>query len=272
MAPYQKSVSAFARGLFAAATLLAASSIANAQPVIDLIQNRWSPSQYLQVTTTPPLGGAVINEPLAGTMPTGAPAAQWAIEPAADANLIRLRSVSTDLYLHAEGGKLQVGPMSAPDMPSASWSPEHVPGNPDARIRNSATGDYLHTKDGPLVLGAASPEWQQSYWTFVPVTASSSRIIAWPQDDTLIPSAVPTPSAADGYRIAGSRWLWIKGQYICANGCTPGFHVIGKLQRGGLGSPRRVATVIQPRCGTRPAGSTSNSVASRMAASGPGGE
>ena len=188
----------------AAAALLAAPSIAAAQDGVQLIQNRWSPSQYITVQA---------GTPQAAATPVNAPEARWAIERAGAAAVFRLRNIATGLYLVAEGPVLRMGPATEADQ-GASWSLERVGGNPDARIRNVMTGGYLHTKDGPLVIGEASPEWQQSYWKFIP-----AGYVAQP--------ALPPMPAVDGCKASFGKWLWINGKYVCAKGCPTGFHQAG---------------------------------------------
>ena len=205
------------RGLaILAALLVAATCPATAQEAIDLIQNRWTPTEYLAVQGGQPAAGP--------TSPTSA-AAKWAVEPGPQPNVIRLRNIASGLYLHAEGGQLQAGQVAA-GSPGADWTLERVPPIPDVRIRNNATGGYLHTHDGPLVLGDASPQWGQSFWKFIPV-GGGTRVA-----DTLLPGdnvAPPPPPPVSGCAASNGKWLWIKGQYFCAKGCTPGFHVVGNV-------------------------------------------
>lgn len=192
------------RAVLAVTAVLATSAVAAAQEGNNVIQNRWSPSQYINVQS---------NEPQAGPVSPSAPEARWMVEAAGGVGVIRLRSVATGLYLVADGGRLRMGPAGGADQ-GATWSLERVPGNPDARIRNIATGGYLHTKDGPLVIGEASPEWQQSFWKFIP-----AGYVEQP--------ALPPVPAIDGCRASNGRWLWINGKYVCARGCPVGFHAAG---------------------------------------------
>lgn len=182
------------------AALLAGSTIAAAQDGVELIQNRWSPSQYLNTQ-----GGT----PQAGPIAPTAPEARWTIERTANDAVIRLRNVATGLYLLTEGPMLRMGPASGAEQ-AASWSLERVAGNPDARIRSLVTGGYLHTKDGPLAIGEASPEWQQSFWKFIPAGIADRPVL-------------PPVPAVDGCKAGFGKWLWINDKYVCAKGCPYGF-------------------------------------------------
>lgn len=182
--------------------LLAGTACASAQESAELIQNRWSPTQYITVQ-----GG----EPQAGAVSPNAPEARWAVERSGDA-IIRLRNVATGLYLLADGPRLRMGPVADADQAGA-WSLERIAGNPDARIRNVMTGGYLHTKDGPLMIGDASPEWQQSFWKFIPAGFAAQP--------------TPPPMPIDGCKANFGKWLWINGKYVCAKGCPIGFHQAG---------------------------------------------
>ena len=195
--------------------LAVTAGLASAQQGIDLVQNRWTPSQYLTVQS---------DTPIAGPSSPGEALAQWAIESTPDAGAFRLRNIATNLYLQAEADRLRIAAAPEPGNDSANWTVESVPGIPDVRIRNSATGGYLHTKDGPLVIGEASPQWQQSFWKFIPVSGGG-RIVQVPAGDTLV--AAPPPPNPSGCQASNGKWLLIKGQWICAHGCTPGFHVAG---------------------------------------------
>jgi len=234
------------RRAVAAATIWSAGvGLATAQQGIDLIQNRWTPAQYLNVQS---------GRPVAGPASPTAALAQWAIEPTADGSTIRLRNVGTNLYLQANASQLLVAAAPQADGSTANWTLERVPGIPDPRIRNSATGGYLHTKDGPLVIGEASPQWQQSFWKFIPVSGGG-RIVQAPVADTI----VPAPPPASGCKASNGKWLWIKGQFVCAHGCTPGFHIVGNacVANCGAGShPSGGGCVKNCAAGFHPAGNT----------------
>lgn len=202
-----KSLPGLLRGAITMAiAVVGASSVAGAQQSTELIQNRWTPTQYITLEA---------SQPVAGPATMSTPAAQWSVEQTAAPNVIRLRNVGTNGYLIGEGAVLRIGPLTTPDMPGASWTLERVPGIPDVRLRNSDTGGYLHTKDGPLVLGDASPAWQQSFWKFIPVAAASE------------PVAVIPPAPKSGCAAHNGRWLWINGKHVCAHGCPAGTHLNG---------------------------------------------
>jgi hypothetical protein len=222
--------------LWGFALLAPAASQQPSQTAIDLIQNRWAPTQYVYVEA---------GFPAAGSAPPSAANAQWAIEATGEPTVIRLRNMATSQYLHADGGRLQVGPLTAPDMPAAGWSIDSVPGIDDARLRNTATGGYLHTKDGPLTLGDAPADWQESFWKFIPVSGAQPPAIRRYVATGAVAAAaiaavaasrpaksVPKPDDWRGDRkpepepksckAKGGKWLWVNDRQICVQGCPRG--------------------------------------------------
>lgn len=199
---------AFGRGLLAAAALFGTASLAMAQEGLQLIQNRWTTTQYLNMQA---------GQPVASRVQTSSDAARWNVEQTGDANAVRLRNIASGSYLASQGGRL--GAVASADNPGTVWTLERVAGNPDVRIRSNESGAYLHTKDGPLVLGEASPDWQQSFWKFVPVAAAARAPDA-------VPVVVP-PVPRSGCAARNGRWLWIKGEYVCAHHCPVDTHRVG---------------------------------------------
>lgn len=107
-------------GLLAAAALIGTASLAMAQTV-ELIQNRWSPNQYITMQG---------NQPVVGPASTTAPSAQWNVEQTGEANVVRLRNVATGSYLVSRTGQLASSPDASADMVAASWTLSASPATP----------------------------------------------------------------------------------------------------------------------------------------------
>jgi|GEM_PF-4803430 len=209
-------------GLTLLLSTLFALAPALAQTDFFVIQNRWSPDDLLNVEA---------DLPQASPVSPRAPEAQWLFEPSDEAPFFRMLNVGTGLYLQNAGGQLVVGPLGPGADPD--WSLEAYPNIPDPRIQSRA-GGYLHTHDGTLVVGDASPNWGDSYWRILPVSAalrSSGGIASAPGPVVIrpprgsgyfIPVPVPLP-----FPVGVGPPVWPAcppGQHLSKGHCCPPFY------------------------------------------------
>lgn len=154
------------------------------------IENRWKPTEQLNVET-----GTLASSPAQ----PGWHSADWLLEPVGDGVHVRIKNRWKGAYINnCRGDEILEATATKPngasltDSNCAMWQLEPVDSG-FYRLKNREIGDYIHIENGQLALGNAAPGWYSAMWKlqgYTPVGMAEGKTAPPPATRTM---AQPSP-------------------------------------------------------------------------------